>query len=324
MIQRLRRQNKNMTVNEIYSLGIKMGIEADLRGKDRINKNLARLKEKYEKMTPEEKEEFDLERLINPYSDTRIHFDTGKDVKKVLVGIDIEVGELILADKLGVDLVISHHPLGRALASLDDVMHLQEEVMEIYGVPINVAQGLLKERIEEISRKINPANHYQEVDAAKILNISLVNIHTPADNLVASFLKKEIERKKPEYIEDILKALKEISEYRKASELGTGPVLFGGRPENRCGKIAFAEITGGTEGTPKIYEKLAIAGVGTIIATHQSEEHKKEADAANINAIIPGHMSSDSLGMNLFLDELEKKGIEIIPCSGLIRVSRNK
>jgi len=35
-------------------------------------------------------------------------------------------------------------------------------------------------------------------------------------------------------------------------------------------------------------------------------------------------MSSDSIGMNLFLDELEKKGIEIIPCSGMIRVSRNK
>jgi hypothetical protein len=28
--------------------------------------------------------------------------------------------------------------------------------------------------------------------------------------------------------------------------------------------------------------------------------------------------------MNLFLDELEKKGIEIIPCGGLIRASRVK
>jgi len=35
-------------------------------------------------------------------------------------------------------------------------------------------------------------------------------------------------------------------------------------------------------------------------------------------------MSSDSLGVNLFLDELEKRGIEIIPCSGFIRVSRAK
>jgi hypothetical protein len=33
-------------------------------------------------------------------------------------------------------------------------------------------------------------------------------------------------------------------------------------------------------------------------------------------------MASDSLGMNLFLDELERQGIEIVPCGGLIRVSR--
>jgi len=55
---------------------------------------------------------------------------------------------------------------------------------------------------------------------------------------------------------------------------------------------------------------------------HISEEHKKEAEAANINVVIAGHISSDSLGMNLFLDELEKRDIEIIPCSGLIRISR--
>jgi hypothetical protein len=55
---------------------------------------------------------------------------------------------------------------------------------------------------------------------------------------------------------------------------------------------------------------------------HMKEESKKEAETANINVVVAGHMSSDSLGMNLFLDELEKRGIEIVPCSGLIRVSR--
>jgi hypothetical protein len=45
--------------------------------------------------------------------------------------------------------------------------------------------------------------------------------------------------------------------------------------------------------------------------------------------VIAGHISSDSIGVNLFLDELEKQaclpdgqGIEIVPCSGLIRISR--
>jgi hypothetical protein len=55
---------------------------------------------------------------------------------------------------------------------------------------------------------------------------------------------------------------------------------------------------------------------------HIDEEHKKEAESASINVVIVGHMSSDSLGMNLFLDKLEKKGIKIVPCSGLIRIKR--
>ena len=312
-----------MTIQEIYNLAIEMGIKFDLRGEERVKKNLARLKEKYEKMDKEEKEDFDLERLNNPYSDTRIHFDTGKDVKKILAGIDIEAGELLLADKIGgIDLIFSHHPMGKALANLDDVMHSQEEVLETYGVPINVAEGLLKTKIEEVSRGINPINHYQEIDVAKILNLSLINVHTPADNLVASFLKKEIEGKKPDYVEDVLKILKEIPEYKEAMKRGFGPRLFNGDPENRCGKIAFVELAGGTEGTPKIYEKLAIAGVGTVISMHQSEEHKKEAESANINVVVAGHISSDSLGVNLFLDELEKQGVEIIPCGGLIRIKR--
>jgi len=314
-----------MTVKEVYNLAIKMGIDSDLRGKDRVDKNLTRLKDKYEKLSEDEKRDFDLERLRNPYSDTRIHFDSGKEVKKIIAGIDIGVGELLLADKMGgVDLAINHHPMGRALSSLNDVMHLQEEVLEIYGVPINVAQGLLKERIGEVSRRTTTGNNYQEIDAAKLLGVSLMNVHTPADNLVASYLKSEIEKKNPEYVEEILKMLKEIPEYQEAAKRGMPPVLFSGHPDNRCGKIALSEITGGTEGSPKIYEKLAIAGIGTILSMHQSEEHKKEAEAANINAVIAGHISSDSLGMNLFLDELEKRGIEIISCSGLTRFSRVK
>ena len=67
---------------------------------------------------------------------------------------------------------------------------------------------------------------------------------------------------------------------------------------------------------------MAIVGIGTIVGMHISEEHKKEAEAANLNVVIAGHMSSDSLGVNLFLDKIEEKGVEIVPCSGLIRISR--
>lgn len=81
-------------------------------------------------------------------------------------------------------------------------------------------------------------------------------------------------------------------------------------------------MTGGTGGAKEAYEKLAMAGIGTVVCMHISEEHRKEAEKNHINVVVAGHIASDSLGMNLFLDELEQRNVEIVPCSGLIRVSR--
>ncbi len=313
-----------MTIKEIYNLAVGMGINADFRGKEGALKTVARRKEKYEKLSPAEKEDFDLESLENPYSDSRIlNIADDKEIKKVLVGIDIDLAEILLAKELGnIDLVISHHPRGKALANLADVMEMQCEVLSQYGVPINIAEGLMKEKISEVARGINPINHQRVVDSAKLLGFNLMCLHTVCDNLAAKFLKDKVEEKELPRVEDLIKLLKEIPEYREAGKIGVGPKVFVGAPENRCGKIALTEITGGTEGSPKLFEKMANAGIGTIVGMHVSEEHKKEAETAHVNVVIAGHMSSDSLGVNLFLDELEKKGIEIIPCSGLIRVSR--
>ena len=313
-----------MTTQQIYKLAIKIGIQSDLRGEQKVKKYLERTKKKYNKLDKDSKKEFDQEKLTNPYSDTRILVDNNKkQIKKILTGIDIEGAELLLADKIGdIDLVISHHPEGKALADLHSVMDLQSQVLADYGVPINIAESVIKPRISEVNRGISPINHNRAVDMAKLLKLDYMCTHTIADNLGANFLIKLIEKEKPEFVEDILKLLKNIPEYKKAIELKTGPILFTGSPENSCGKIVVTEFTGGTSGAKEIYEKMAQAGIGTIIGMHMGEEHRKEAEKYHINVVIAGHMSSDSLGMNLFLDKLEKKGIEIIPCSGLIRVKR--
>ena len=313
-----------MTIKEIYNLAIQMGIQADFRGEEGIKKFLENKKKKYEKMDEKEKEEFDKEALENPYLDSRIyHIADDKEIRRVLVGIDIEPAEILMTKEIGdIDLVIAHHPIGKGLAHLADVMDLQCDVLNFYGVPINIAEGLMKERISEVSRGVNKANHQRTIDTTKILGFNLICLHTACDNLAAKFLKDLIEEKKPERIEDLMKLLKEIPEYKEAMKIGAGPKIFVGDKENRCGKIALTEITGGTEGSPKLYEKMAQAGIGTVVGMHISEEHKKEAELANINVVIAGHISSDSLGVNLFLDELEKKGIEIVSCSGLTRVSR--
>ncbi len=319
-----------MKAIDIYKLAIKMGIDTDPRGKKEIEKQTKRLKNKYKKLEKEQKEEFDKERFTNPYSDTRfLTGNLGKEVKTVLVGIDINPSEIILADRLAekgkkIDLIISHHPSGKALAGLDEVVHLQEDLMNKYGVPINVAEDLLAKRIAEVSRTIAPVNHNRTLDTAKLLGYSLMCIHTPADNLVYDFVQLFLDKKKPGKVGELVKLLKTIPEYKEATKIKAGPRIFVGDEERRTGKIAVTEMTGGTEGAKEIYEKLSIAGVGTIVGMHMAEENKEEAEKNHINVVIAGHIASDSLGMNLFLDKLEAKGIKIIPCAGLIRINRVK
>ena len=55
---------------------------------------------------------------------------------------------------------------------------------------------------------------------------------------------------------------------------------------------------------------------------HLDEKLRKKADEFGLNVVIAGHIASDSIGINLFLDRLEKRGLTIKTCSGLIRVKR--
>ncbi len=313
-----------MRIIDIHNLFTQKGIEADFRGVEGVQKLLAQKRARFQKLSLQEQEEFDKEALENPYLDSGVYnVSDDKEIKRALVGIDIGPEEILLARELGnIDLVIAHHPIGKGLAQLHDVMELQCDVYNYYGVPINVAEGLMREKISEVARGVNASNHQRTVDTARLLNVNVMNAHTSSDNMAANFLKKIVETRQFDTVGEVVSALKEIPEYKEAIKIGAGPKVFAGSGENRCGKIALAEITGGTEGSPKLYEKMAQAGIGTSIAMHISEEHKKEAVAAHVNVIIAGHMSSDSLGMNLLMDELQKKGIKIVACSGFTRVSR--
>jgi len=317
-----------MKLKQIFDLGINLGIKADPRGKTGIKRWLSLEKKKFESLNKQEKKLFDLERLTNPYADSRILFDNGKSVKKVLVGIDMGVAEIALAKTLNldIDLIIAHHPEGKALAALDEVMHLQADLMASYGVPINVAEGVMRERINKVSRQLSPENHNQAVDAARLADISMMNMHTPCDNLVFQYLQNLMDNPpaggKPETVGEIIELLNNIPEYKQAAFDKAGPRIFAGNPENRAGKIVAFDITGGTSGAKEIYPELVKAGIGTVIGMHMNEENREEALKNHLNVVIAGHISSDSLGLNLYLDELEKFNIDIVPISGLIRIKR--
>jgi hypothetical protein len=317
-----------MKLKDIYKKAIEIAIENDPRGKDNVLKDIERKKKEFDDLKPDEKEFFDKESLYNPYSDSRILFGTDDgEIKSILVGIDIDVGEILLADNLRskgrkVDLLLSHHPSGMAFANLYTVMQMQSDILNRFGVPINVAEGIMDGRIKEVERKLLPVNHTRAVDAARLLGIPFLCLHTAADNMVASYLQRLFDEKKPYRLSDVLDILKNISEYKAARINGVGPRIIVGSKDRKAGKI-FVDMTGGTEGAKEIYESLTTSGVSTIVAMHISEEHRKEAEKNHLNVIVAGHTSSDTLGLNLLIDEISRyDSLEFLECSGFKRFSR--
>jgi hypothetical protein len=319
-----------MTLKQLYDKSLELAIERGPRSKKDIEEQLKKLKEEYNKLDEKKKQYFDMESLTNPILDSRIEFgDPKTQLKRILVGIDVGVGDLLVANELTksgkkIDAVIAHHPEGRGLIGLTQVMDIQNDISEIDGVPVNVTEKLMNTRIGDLNRGLHAINHFQVPDAAKLLNIPFGCLHTMADNNVYWFIKKYITAKKPKRISDIIDALMELPEYQMAKKRGNGPKIFIGDESSRVGKISFSGFTGGTSGPKDIYEKMACAGVGTILAMHIPEEHRKLAEKYHINVLICGHMASDSLGVNILMDEAEKKGVEILSFGGFLRVSRSK
>ena len=282
----------------------------------------------YAALTDEKKERYDTEQLTNPYSDSRILFGAEDvEVENVIMGIDMEVGEIVLADRLrekgqAIDLIWAHHPEGAGLANLGGVMAMQADILSGFGVPINIAEGLLEPRIKEIERKVMPGNHMRAVDAARLLNIPMICTHTPADNCVAGHLQDLFDLKKPETVDDVICVLREIPEYAEAELAGSGLKVVAGSEKRRSGRV-FVDMTGGTSGSEKTFERLAnTSDIGTMVVMHIPEKHLEEANKHHINVVIAGHIASDTLGMNLLLDAIERAGqkkFSVIECSGFRR-----
>ena len=317
-----------MKLRQLFDAVIAHGVAVDPRGATRVKKVLEIAGKDYEALTDEKKERYDTEQLTNPYSDSRILFGADDvEVENVIMGIDMEVGELVLTDRLRekgqpIDLVWTHHPQGAGLANLSGVMAMQADILSGFGVPINIAEGLLEPRIKEIERRVMPVNHMRSVDAARLLNIPMICTHTPADNCVAGHLQDLFDQKKPETVDDVICVLREIPEYAEAELAGSGLKVVAGSEKRRSGRV-FVDMTGGTSGSEKTFERLAnTSDIGTMVVMHIPEKHLEEANKHHINVVIAGHMASDTLGMNLLLDAAEKAGqkkFSVIECSGFRR-----
>ncbi len=253
-----------------------------------------------------------------PY-DTIISVE-GENIQKILIGVDMETPEMLLAKDLGYDLVVSHHPKAdETIVDFYKVMEVQIDKMVEFGVPINKAQKALAKKSKSVEINSHVSNYSRASSAAKLLNIPYMNIHMPSDLIGERFTQKYLNDKLGQNtkakVQDILDALNELGLYDKSL---SKPVVRCGSPTDYAGKIAVL-FAGGTNGGADVYKAYFEAGVGTIVAMHAPEDVIKEVKEQNIgNIVVAGHMPSDSIGLNEIIKAWEEIGLKVTKMSGIL------
>ena len=310
-----------MTIFEIFSDAVGVGIRHDFRPRDKVFSY-------YWKETIKGPAGAAIE---NPYADTGVvhAISLETEVRRAACGIDIGQDEILAAHAWqegtgkAIDCFIAHHPRGRLLGSFPNIVKTQMGNLEASGVSTRGLEKLYDRQFREDQENARDINLYRTENTLELLGKNYISLHTPLDNLGARHVESIIRKSGARTLGECEEALMEIPEYKIFFEYsGIRPVSHVGKSSAKLGRFLLTEFTGGEEGPKEVYARMKRAGVDTIVVMHISAAALKAARKARLNVVSAGHISSDSIGMNLFCDMLEKRGVEILPLGGFIRHRR--
>jgi len=245
----------------------------------------------------------------------------GDNIGRILVGIDIGSVELLIAKEQGYDAVMAHHPAGgRARLEGWKVFEKHIDQMRQAGIPEKDAGEAIQKKISTLEIETHAVNYDHVPSIARHLRMPFMNIHNPLDELgrrcVNEVIQRRLSAKKDAAVADLMEAIRGIPEFQRAS---TEVKLRHGAFSNRAGRTVFshaAYTNGGYEVARTYYRH----GVDTVVYIHISEPDLARLRADGVgNLIVTGHIASDSVGINPFLAELRKMGVQVETISGIIQ-----
>lgn len=247
-------------------------------------------------------------------ADSAIYVE-GSGLRRVLMGIDMGVAELVLAKQLGYEAVIAHHPQP-AILSFPKILDLHIHQMVQAGVPEPVAIKAVQGLQEALEYRYHSGNYDHAPSVARLLGMPYLSIHNPLDELGRRIMDEAIQtRLTPEAtVGDVVDALLTLPEFQAAP---TRPLIAVGEPGNPAGKVVVAHGAG-TNGGYEVANAYFEHGVKTVVYIHCDISHvRRLRQEGKGNLIISGHMVSDLVGINPFVRELERRGLRVDRVSGL-------
>ena len=241
-------------------------------------------------------------------------------VTKAIIGIDLEPHYFYLNDFSNTDLIITHHPIGKAQYNYYKIFSLYKYIFKSLDLEKN--DKLIELGIQRLRSYSNSINSFMCDYLWKHKNRSVMCIHSIADICANNYLNEIVVKFFNSSLKQMIECLSDIPAIKVYKYDNLFPYIALGRENDVCGKI-FIDMLNGVVEVPEYLEFLSVAGINTIITMHITEEYLKQAKKSNINLINIGHVTADNLGMNLILNKILKgTKIEVVFCGGFRRVSK--
>jgi putative NIF3 family GTP cyclohydrolase 1 type 2 len=254
-------------------------------------------------------------------ADSQVYIEADHDVKRLLFGIDIDIGELLYARDAGYDAVIAHHPVGdRARTDFARVVWRQVDQMMAEGVPRADAESAVASRLDAPHRGMHMGNVNRTVDTARLIGVPLASIHLACD-LIGRQAIVELLQQRAAPKSTVGDAIVWIEEFPEMEAGHTRPEAWLGDDSAPLGRYTVA-MAGGTNGGHPVFREYFRAGVDTIFAMHIAEDDLRRLRDDPLSEgralVVTGHMSTDSIGINRVIKGLEERGISVTRTSGIV------
>ena len=246
------------------------------------------------------------------------------NVQRALFGIDADAGDLLIANQLGYNVLINHHPTGGgSQVRFPQVLAKHGVLLERAGVPRTAARQAVQALMDEHESSAHARNYDRLPSEARLLKMPLMAIHNPCDEIGRRVMDETLRAELPPdpAVRDAIAVLSRLSEFRKAL---TEIVVRMGKKENPLGK--WVVIHGaGTNGGHPVAKAAFDHGIDTVFYIHVDaghlrrlrEEYGREGDK---NLVVTGHIASDSIGINVLVREMRKRGVSVDCFGGVLDV----
>lgn len=247
-----------------------------------------------------------------------------KDVRRVLFGIDIDAGELLLAKEKGYDLVIAHHPTGGgSQVNFPKVLAKHAVLLERAGVPRDAAERAVRALFDDHEPAAHARNYDRLPSVAKLLGMPLMAIHNPCDEIGRQVMDENLRASLPPSakVRDAIAVLNRLPEFDRAQ---TKIVVRMGREENPLGRWVVIHGAGTNGGYP-VAKAAFDHGIDTVFYIHIDPGHLRRlrdeyGREGSKTLVVTGHIASDSIGINVLVRELRKRGLTVDCISGVLDV----